>query len=398
MPITKITYGYKDVSIVPAEISYVKSRSECNPFTVTTEGLYSGLPIFTAPMASVVSDENIDEFANNGIMFIIPRNIRFEKRYSSMMLNRWVALSLKEFTDLFCIEANIKKEKDFNKGDFNVCIDVANGHMAQIYDACKLAKKLARKYDYRLTIMTGNIANPKTYDWIRRLNNGYREKYKRDENVIDYIRIGIGGGSGCLTSSRVAIHYGQASLLDECNKIKREHNGHCCPYIIADGGIRDFSDVVKALALGADSVMIGSVFAQMIESAGEKILTPNFLTSNPLPSRNIEDYTDFDYDDIRNEWTVTHTNGTKYDVEIDVKFFGMASGDGQRSICGEKTKVSEGLTKMLPVNFTLSKWTNIMVGCLRSAMSYCNSYTLSDFIGRQELVLESINEINAINK
>jgi hypothetical protein len=76
----------------------------------------------------------------------------------------------------------------------------------------------------------------------------------------------------------------------------------------------------------------------------------------------------------------------------------MASGDGQRSICGEKTKVSEGLTKMLPVNFTLSKWANIMVGCLRSAMSYCNSYTLSDFIGRQELVLESINEINAINK
>ena len=213
MPITKITYGYKDVSIVPAEISYVKSRSECNPFTVTTEGLYSGLPIFTAPMASVVSDENIDEFANNGIMFIIPRNIRFEKRYSSMLLSRWVALSLKEFTDLFCIEANIKKKRDFNKGDFNVCIDVANGHMAQIYDACKLAKKLARKYDYRLTIMTGNIANPKTYDWIRRLNNGYREKYKRDENVVDYIRIGIGGGSGCFVDG---------TMITCANNIKKQ--------------------------------------------------------------------------------------------------------------------------------------------------------------------------------
>ena len=141
--------------------------------------------------------------------------------------------------------------------------------------------------------------------------------------------------------------------------------------------------------------MIGSVFARFLESAGEKILENlDFV----LPSKDINDYTDFDYDDVLDQWVATYKDGTKYTMDIDVTFFGMASGNGQRCISGEKTKVSEGTTKRLKVNFTMPKWINIMVGCLKSAMSYCNSFTLEDFVGKQELVILSQNEINSLNK
>ena len=81
-----------------------------------------------------------------------------------------------------------------------------------------------------------------------------------------------------------------------------------------------------------------------------------------------------------------------------VKFFGMASADGQKSIDGKKTKTAEGITKYLPVEYTLYGWTKNMIAYLRSAMSYCNSFNLNDFIGKQTLIPNSISEINAVNK
>lgn len=390
--ITKITYGYKDVGIVPAEISYVKSRSECNPYYGFFGGKQNILPLFASPMSSVISDNNYETFEEHGITSIIPRNIPFEKRKELLFKGAWTGFSLNEFEELFCNEETYEQLPIM---EYRVCIDIANGEMACLYDICKKAKKMSLGRAYVLTIMTGNIGNPATYNWIRRLNNGFCEKYKVDELVIDYIRVDIGNGNGCLTSSRTGVHYGIASLIDECNKIKFKYEGRCCPKIIADGGVRDFSDAIKALALGADYVMIGSVFARFLESAGEKILENlDFV----LPSQDINDYTDFDYDDVLDQWVATYKDGTKYTMDIDVTFFGMASGNGQRCISGEKTKVSEGTTKRLKVNFTMSKWINIMVGCLKSAMSYCNSFTLEDFVGKQELVILSQNEINSLNK
>lgn len=205
----------------------------------------------------------------------------------------------------------------------------------------------------------------------------------------------------CTTSPRTGVHCGQASLIDECNQIKHEYNGYCCPKIVADGGIKDFGDVVKALALGADYVMIGSVFARTIESSGEKevVLPPFYYDEEERFPFNPDDYTNMEYDDKAGTWSLTNKNGSVYrHCDINVKFFGMASGDGQRSMNGEKTKNSEGVTKILKVNFSIRKWVNIMTSCLKSAMSYCNSYTLEDFIGKQTLVVLSQNEINSLNK
>lgn len=445
-----IGYSYNDLTIVPSVISEVSSRSECNPFIKNTKNL---LPIFTAPMASVVDFDNYEIFADNGITPIIPRNIDIEVRKDLMNDKQWVALSLSEFEELF-INNYLQRIGDYETHYF-VVVDIANGHMKSLYDKCKTAKKNAIVGKYKLTIMTGNIANAATYKWI--CENCYIENDEGQyECCIDFIRVGIGGGSGCITTSNVSTHYPQASLINECYQIKNKMSYESIykfeiykfdkytnlPKIVADGGIRNYDHVIKALALGADYVMIGSVFAQCIESAGEK--------SNREANQNvqlrfpIEQYKDFEIDNesnwwgyyadyfikksseplkdevdkrkelIKNECTDTITkheealnsyndkvnslNERKFIGHIDVKFFGMASADGQKSISGKKTKTAEGITKYLPVKYTLSGWTNNMISYLRSAMSYTNCVTLNEFIGKPDLIINSISEIQAVNK
>ena len=407
-------YSYNDVTIIPSIISDINSRSECNPFVDNINNL---LPIFTAPMASVVNEDNLDIFLKNGIIPIVPRNIDIERRKYLINERRWVALSLKEFEDLFITNAQ-DRQCDSNTHYF-ICVDIANGHMNSLYTKCEMAKELSNKLGYKLTIMTGNIANPDTYRWICNFNIRYKMR------VIDFIRVGIGGGSGCITTSNVSTHYPQASLIDECYNIKKQlllETEDILPKIIADGGIRNYDHVIKALALGADYVMIGSLFAQCIESAGEK--TYKTITFKKPLRFTIERYKDFEIDKNEN-WTAYYTDEyitsliepqqswnsiEKYNERmaslkekksighINVKFFGMASSDGQKSISGEKTKTAEGITKYLPVKFTLSGWVNNMISYLRSAMSYTDCHNLNEFIGKPTLIPNSISEIQAVNK
>ena len=137
------------MTIVPEHISAISSRSECNPFIENKQ-----LPIFTAPMARVVNENNLKDFKNNGITPILPRNIDFEIRKHYLYNQTWVAFSLNEFKQLFIDSIEEKSNH------YYVVVDIANGHMMSLYNICKKAKEIASKNDYELTIMTGNIANP----------------------------------------------------------------------------------------------------------------------------------------------------------------------------------------------------------------------------------------------
>ena len=420
-----IGYSYNDLTILPATISHIKSRSECN--CRYEDGM---LPIFASPMASVVNCENTNIFRENHITPIVPRNISFSDRLEMMYYGEWIAVSLKEFEEYFITRVENLENDNLTtfEGTCYVCVDIANGHMLSLYEKCREAKKLALSHQYKLTIMTGNIANPETYKWICNFNK------LCNTNVIDYIRCGIGGGSGCITTSNVSIHYPQASLLDECYHIKksllsmkndlceRKYDESLFPKIVADGGIRNYDHVIKALALGADYVMIGSLFSQCIESAGIK--SNKDITQKTSLRFPVERYRDFEIDENGNWWAYytdefieksmtpwkTLSIDKKYDERnaflkekkfighIDVKFFGMASADGQKSISGKKTKTAEGITKYLSVKYTLSGWVNNMESYLKSAMSYNDCKNLTDFKGNQILIVNSIAEINAVNK
>ena len=280
-----------------------------------------------------------------------------------------------------------------------------------LYDLCSKAKEICHNYNkYNLIIMTGNIANPRTYEYLCELNQ--INKYK----IIDYIRCSVGSGNACLTASNTSCHYPIASLINDIYQFTKIYLKKDCPKIIADGGIRNYSDVIKALALGADYVMIGSLFAQCLESAGEKYDgKQSIFDINDFKSLRMENGGIYGYltEDAINELIAYASSKVKdyykannsqylrneqYLGKCTVKFFGMASADGQKSISGEKTKTAEGLTKYLPVKYTIAGWSDNMISYLKSAMSYTNSKNIYEFIGGPDLIINSISEINAVNK
>jgi ribosomal protein S18 len=105
--------------------------------------------------------------------------------------------------------------------------------------------------------------------------------------------------------------------------------------------------------------MIGSVFAKMLESAAPK---------------------------------------EEKDGELYATFYGMASREGQIAMNGEKTKTSEGIKKTIKVEYTMQGWTENFTDYLRSAMSYTNNETLDRFVNETNLIVNSENAVNVVNK
>lgn len=390
MILNKVGYGYEDLTIVPHKLTRVKSRSECDPYTIRDT-----LPIFASPMASVVSDKNYNSFIENGIIPIIPRNIDFEKRVKLMENGLWVALSLDEFSNLFCdFESSRYNTVDYYP-DFRICIDIANGHMVQLYEKILMARQCELERPYNLVIMAGNMASPETYETLCEQN--IRTMIEYHVKLVDYIRTSIGSGQGCTTSSNVGVHYPPGTLIDECRKIADKYEKYR-PLIVADGGIKGYRYVNIALALGADYVMIGGLFSQTLESAGEKVVYIFDESPEDCPSNSLTEYEDLYCDFNTGDWYGTYKGVEVKLGKIDSKFFGMASADGQKSISGNKTKTAEGVTKYLPVKYRLDKWAENMAWFIRSAMSYCDSFYLEEFIGKQTLIPNSQSAVNAVNK
>ena len=354
MLIKEMKYSYNDIAIVPAIKSNVEHRSECNPYIGTLSN--STLPIFTAPMSTVVNEKNFSLFEDNNIIPILPRNFPLKTRIDYLKLGKWAAVGLQEFEDLF-----VTNDWDIELyPDVNVLIDIANGHMSKlhklIYDA-----KTKYKSNYGFKIMAGNIANPQTY-------------YEMAKAGVDFCRINIGVGEGCITWSNLGTGYPCASLISEIYEIKKklEHCGEFTPMIIADGGIRNYSDVLKAKALGSDYVMIGGLFSKLVESAA-----PTFyyqtdgksITEIDPFEHKIDAYPDGTFD-IDEEYIIDNLHKV---------FYGMASRRGQVDINGEKKKTSEGIEKILPASTNLHKWKENMVSYMQSAMSYTNCYCIDEF-------------------
>ena len=179
-----VKYCLNDMCIVPAVMTTIESRSECYPYYISNDIVM--LPIFAAPMNCVTDAENYNTWVDNGIQAIMPRTVPWETRCWSAENGKWVAMSQKEFYNYFISNARVLRGPGQT---YRICIDTANAHRQSIYEMAKTAKQLANN-EYDIKIMVGNIANPETYKYIT-------EEYP---NVIDYIRISIGTGSGCFVA------------------------------------------------------------------------------------------------------------------------------------------------------------------------------------------------------
>ena len=356
-----IKLNYNDITIVPDVTTTISSRSECNPYD--KDGF---LPLFASCMSSVVSIENTHIFNENKVRVVVPRTYSYETRKDLLLTTdfNFVAFSLNETRQLFnekWISPSVIKDRTLN-----ICIDLANGHMESLIS---LVKEIKVRYGDKVVIMTGNIANPKTY-----------EEY--DKAGVDFCRCSIGTGDGCITSSLTGIHYPVFSLLKEIYEVKKKIGGKC--KIIADGGIRDYRDIQKALIF-ADYVMIGSVFNKAIESAGKTVYGNFYWNFNgnkvyhPLKSliyRNKE---------VKSKDYPKVMNMIKNDeVEVWKEYYGMASKRAQKLVnegnnLNNKLKTSEGKVKYNKVEFSINGWVENETDALRSAMSYTNSRTLEDY-------------------
>ena len=361
-----VKLNYNDITIVPEVTTSISSRSECNPYD--DKGF---LPIFASCMSSVVSVENTPIFNNNKIRVVIPRTYSYTTRIARLISDRinFIAFSLNETKQLFSNNKTINSIFDALRDDndtVNICIDLANGHMNNLID---IVKKIKTEYGNKVVIMTGNIANPETYKVY-------------DEAGVDFCRCSIGTGAGCITSSLTGVHFPVFSLLKEMYEIKQNIGGRC--KIIADGGIREYRDIQKAL-IYADYVMIGSVFNKAIESAGETRYGKFYWNFNDIkiirPFKTLFNYGKLvnskDYSKVMDKIKVG-------EVEVWKEYYGMASKKSQKLIndannLNNKLKTSEGKVRYYKVEFSLDGWVENEVDALRSAMSYTNSKTLEEY-------------------
>jgi IMP dehydrogenase/GMP reductase len=320
-------FDFKDITLVPETITNIDSRSEIN---ILTKNLT--LPIIVSPMDTVVDNSNYKKFLDNNLEVCLPRG-----EYSSDN-NVFISISLSDFEIMVLKHKKFEKVPTYQK----ILVDIANGHMSKLYDLCKYFIENI-KTDHQL--MIGNIANPTTYEKFAELG-------------VDYIRVGIGGGSGCLTSANTGVHYPMASLISECHQIKKKRGYKT--NIVADGGFRNYDDIIKALALGADYIMLGGVLNKCLESCSpiyfNKWIKLNDSTSNYI-------WNNLPY--LR-----------KYMYK---KFRGMSTKEVQKKWGRDKLITSEGISKYNKVEYKLDKWLENLQDYLKSAMSYTNSRNLEEF-------------------
>lgn len=229
---------YDDVLLIPqnsdiASRSHVDTRVKFGPY-------YLDKPIISAPMDTISGEKMARELARLGAIGTIPRGEINERlntceKFSKEGIPAVYSVGLKNALD----EAKLLKEK----GAQVVLLDVAHGGM-------KLVKEMAQKIkkELKLYVIAGNIVT-------------FEEANEYKKHGIDIARVGVGPGGTCKTRLVAGTGFPQLSAVFETVSSGIP--------VIADGGIKKSGDFAKAIAAGANIVMVGSLFAGCDETPGE---------------------------------------------------------------------------------------------------------------------------------
>jgi len=241
--------SYDDVLLVP-KYSDIKSRSEITLSVDMGKTLQLDLPLFSSPMDTISEDRMAIAMDKAGGAAIIHRYNSIKQQEE--LVSKSVSESRNNVGAAIGITGDYLERATaaFNAGATFICVDVAHGHHSMMQKALNRLKKLLGE-NYH--IMAGNVA---TLQGVNDLADW----------GADSVRCNIGGGSIC--STRIQTGHGVPGLqtIIDCAQTDRDVK------IIADGGIRNSGDIVKAIAAGADAVMCGSLFAGTTESPGDVIM------------------------------------------------------------------------------------------------------------------------------
>lgn len=347
-------FDLNDILIAPTVQSSIRSRKKINH-------CYDGhLPIIAAPMDTVIDDSNIDIFINNKVNICLPRGVDAVDYNSDSSAMCFKSYGLEEFKTAFLL--NDDSGTIVNVPYKYLLIDIANGHMEDLYRTIKLFKS---RYTKHYKLMVGNVARPETYELLSKVG-------------ADYIRVGIGNGNGCLTTQQTGIGYPMGSLIRECYELKNRlaKSKENAAKIVADGGMKDYSDIIKSLALGADYVMIGSILNKCLESAGQTTVLGLKISNNSMLSKFL----------------------LKHKFPIKKRFRGMSTKEVQRKWGRVNLKTSEGIVDTRRVEYSLNGWVSNFEHYLKSAMSYSDSYTLNEFTGLVKTIFITDHSYKRFNK
>ena len=373
--LTKHGYELESISIVQAEISEIEHRDECDPMiTLCGRRVY---PVIVAPMGSVTDENNYKVWLENNFICVVPRTVDFDKR---------LEISKETFASFSLSEAETLVDKLDDGQKHYICIDIAHGTMKKLYDICSAIKK---KYKDVVEIMTGNVANPNAYVYYMVHN-------------IDYMRVGIGGGSRCTTRCNVGVGYPMASLIDELRMKKDvwdEKGGHDVK-LIPDGGISNFDDIQKCICLGAFGVMSGKVFAQAKEASEEIVfLHPDNLNmADAIPAEEYYDKLEelkeksekFGGDERFNTyWDSYRRLSLRKPYRL---YYGMSTKMAQKLTGGSGNTTAEGIAKPILVEYPIAKWADNMASYMRSCMSYTGCRTIEELRENTELIINDSSD------
>ena len=332
---------FDDILLVPRK-SNVESRHSVNltmSIGSSKNTIILKTPIIAAPMDTVCGPEMCIAMHELGGLGILHRymskqdQVNFSRKLIEQQCVFGVAISS---NDNFIKQAQLL----YDVGVRIMLVDTANGHGLYAVNA---VKELRDTFD-DVHIMAGNVATA----------DGFANLAKAGANSV---RVGIGGGSACTT--RIVSGHGVPTLTSimDCDSWKEEFDSitHGCS-IIADGGIRNIGDMVKAFAAGANAVMVGSMLSGTDESPGNVFVD---------------------------------AEGKRVK-----KFRGMASADAQKDSTGV-VSVAEGISTTIPYKGSVVNIINQVRGGLGSGCSYSgcfNLFELSNFAKYVEVTSASLNE------
>ncbi|MEI6591690.1 MAG: guanosine monophosphate reductase [Holophagaceae bacterium] len=237
---TAITFD--DVLLIPAYNHHQSRRIVDTSMTDKSGKLTLGLPIMTSNMDTVTEDAMADFVGERGGIGVLHRFVSVEDNVAMFKRCKHPV-----FVSVGTAESEMERVEALrDAGAQYFCVDVAHGHAKYVG---KMVKRM-RAVLPNECIMAGNVATYAGADYLAGVK-------------ADIIKVGIGPGSVCTTRIKTGFGVPQLTAIQECARADRS--------IVADGGVRTPGDIVKALAFGADFVMIGGMLAGTRPTPGEPI-------------------------------------------------------------------------------------------------------------------------------
>jgi IMP dehydrogenase len=318
---------YDNITLVPDQVSQQMHRN--GDTSIFFCGVTLDIPIIASPMPDVCNGEMADALAQSGALGIIHRFQTIKEQVGQYRDAAYIN-TYKENKVSCAIGVSGDYQERFQAlyeaGCQIFCLDTANGANNLVKEAAIWIRTQTRQR-IDIFLIAGNVATEVGY------------KFLADLKAIDAVRVGIASGNVCNTRTETGVYLPTLESVLRCAKAKKTY--YNAPLIIADGGIRTPADMAKALAVGADIVMAGRIFAGYKETPGDTL----------------------------------KIKGEKFKL-----YRGAASHSVQKEFTGEKPKNNEGEETLVPyVDESVSKILSRFKTGLQSSMSYMNASNLTEF-------------------